>query len=606
MPKRKNKFSTTGPRPSSQELSAKSVHSWKTVVYPSLLFLINLAAYSGSFNAGWHFDDLSNIYSNPAVHLKDLSWEGFNAVLTTRIGGRRPVAYLTFALNYYFSELDVTPYHVVNFIIHCINAYLAFLLIFALGHRWQPEIRKPDLRLFSFFAAALWSTSPLQTQAVTYVVQRMTSLAALFFLLSTISYIRWRSELPIQRRWFWLVTCVCCGLLAFGTKENTFILPAVFVLYELYSVKGVHQLRSKVPSIGWFCLGAVGLCAFVARHYQILDKIRSGYAGRDFTMQERVLTQFRVVVFHLRQLILPLPSHLAVHHEFDKSQSLLVPVTTILSLVFILGVLVAAILWRKERPLLSFFIVWYFLTLAIESSVLPLELIFEHRVYLPSIGFFVALLSPLLYWPRAWASGRNVALTTSVVSFAICLSVWLTFVRNEVWKDDVTLWSDSLSKYPSSFRIQNNLATAYASSGQVDLAEAAFRESIRLGSDKPDAKINLALLCLNQGRQEEAVRWIKDIDLKNVRGAYLFFNLGVIYAKNGSLGKAIEAYQQAILENPNYAQAHFNLGLTYLRANNFPAARACFDAFLNKWTGDPMNPLVQQAQTYMKQLANWK
>jgi Tfp pilus assembly protein PilF len=603
MAKRKNKFSKTASRPSSQERSAEPVRSWKRLVYPSLLLLINLAAYSSSFDTAWHFDDLSNIYNNPAVHLKNLSWEGLNAALNTRIGGRRPVAYLTFALNYYFSELDVVPYHVVNFIIHCINAYLVFLLIFALGSRWQPEIRKSDLRLFSFFAAALWSTNPLQTQAVTYIVQRMTSLAALFFLLSTVSYVRWRSGLPAPRRWFWLVACICWGLLAFGTKENTFILPAVFVAYELYSVNGVHSLRSKAPAVGWLCLAALGLGTFVARHYQIIDKIRSDYAGRDFTMQERIFTQFRVVVFHLSQLILPLPSRLAVHHEFDKSHSLFVPVTTILSLSFILGILIAAILWKRRRPLLSFFVIWYFLTLVIESSVLPLELIFEHRVYLPSIGFFVALLSPLLYWPKAWASERNVTLTTSAVALAIFLSVAMTFARNRVWKDDITLWSDSLRKYPNSFRIQNNLATAYVNSGQVDLAEAAFQESIKLNPDKPETRINLALLCLNQGRLQDALHWIDGIDPASVRGPLGFFNLGVIYAKEGNLSKAIAAYQRAILENPDYAEAHFNLGLVYLRAKNFASARACFDTFLKKWVGDPQNPLVEQAQSYAKLLA---
>jgi tetratricopeptide (TPR) repeat protein len=602
MAKRK-KFNPTGPRSSSQDLSAKSIPSWQTLIYPSLLFLINLAAYAGSFNAGWHFDDLSNICSNRAVHLKDLSWEGFNTVLTTRIGGRRPVAYLTFALNYYFSELNVLPYHVVNFIIHCANAYLVFLLIFSLGRRWQPEIRKTDLRLFSFFAAALWSTSPLQTQAVTYVVQRMTSLAATFFLVSTISYIRWRSELPTARRWFWLVACVCCSVLAFCTKENAFILPAVFVVYELYSVREWHQLRSKAPAIGWLCLSIAGLGAFVARYYQILDKIQIDYAGRDFTMQERVLTQFRVVVFHLRQLIFPLPSQLAVHHEFDKSQSLFVPVTTILSLLFILGTLTVAIRLKQRQPLLSFFIVWYFLTLVIESTVLPLELIFEHRVYLPSIGFFVALLWPLLYWPGAEFSRRHMALTTSAVSLAICLSVWMTFVRNEVWKDDITLWSDSLRKYPNSFRIQNNVATAYANNGQLDLAEAAFRESARLKPDKPDTKVNLALLCLNQGRLEEALQWVEGIDQRNLRGPLVFFNLGVIYMKQGDLSKAIEFYQRAIRENPDYAEAHFNLGLACLRTKNLPFARTCFDIFLKKFAGDPGDPQVQQAQTYLKQLS---
>ncbi len=119
----------------------------------------------------------------------------------------------------------------------------------------------------------------------------------------------------------------------------------------------------------------------------------------------------------------------------------------------------------------------------------------------------------------------------------------MTFDRNKVWKDDVTLWSDSLKKYPMSFRIQNNLATAYVQSGETHLAEKAFLQSIKLNPGKAEAKINLAILYLNQGRLEEALRVIKDIDLKELRGPFVFFNLGVIYAKQGDLTKAIDFYQ---------------------------------------------------------------
>jgi Tfp pilus assembly protein PilF len=602
MTKSKKKFSGRQPRSPSDQKREESTFAWNVLIYPGLLVLLNLAAYFNSFNAGWHFDDLSNIYNNPAVHLKDFSWGGLVAALGTKIGGRRPVAYLTFALNYHFSQLDPLPYHIVNFTIHCANACLLYLLVVILGQQWQPATRKSDLRLFSFLAAALWSVSPLQTEAVTYIVQRMTSLAALFFLLSFISYIRWRSQIQTERRWTYLVISICCGFLAFNTKENTFILPAVLVAYELYSVQEWQQLKSKAKPIGWLCLGAVGLAAFVVHHYQILERIRTDYAGREFTMEERVLTQFRVIVFHMSQLIFPLPSRLALHHEFDKSRSLFVPVTTILSLLVILGILCAAVLCKRKQPLLSFSIVWFFLTLVIESSVLPLELIFEHRLYLPSVGFFVALLSALVWWTGLWASGTHGVSSTYAVCCLICLSMGMTFKRNEVWKDDVTIWADSLKKYPLSFRVQNNLATAYANSGQIDLAEAAFRESIRLKPDKPDAKINLAILCLNQGRTGEASRWVEDIDPKDLRGPYAFFNLGVIYAKEGNLNKAIECYQRAISENPDYAEAHFNLGLVYLRSNNLPYAQVCFENFLKKWVGDPENPLVQQAQTYANDL----
>src|SRR2546425_3745331 len=130
---------------------------------------------------------------------------------------------------------------------------------------------------------------------------------------------------------------------------------------------------------------------------------------------------------------LPLPSRLSPHHELDKSRSILAPPTTLLCLLLILGCIGAAILWKRKWPLVSFFIVWFFLTLVIESSILPLELIFEHRVYLPSIGFFAVLLSPLVYRAKLSITLGRFSFPIMVASLAICLSVWMTYERNKVW-----------------------------------------------------------------------------------------------------------------------------------------------------------------------------
>src|SRR5437773_6776696 len=570
-----------------------------------LLLLINLMAYSNSFTTGWHFDDLSNIVNNRDVHLKDFSGTSLHSAVTTKIAGTRPIAYLTFALNYYFSGPDIVPYHLVNLTIHLINAILVYALVVMLAERWHPEIARSQLRVFSLLVAALWSTSPLQTQAVTYIVQRMTSLAALFFLLSILCYIRWRSSEQPAERWGYLAGCLLCAILAFATKENAFILPAILLVYEIYCIKGFQQLRSRARFIGLLAFATLGLIVFGIHHYRVIERIQDDYTGRDFSMGERVLTEFRVVVFHLSQLLLPLPSRLSLHHEFDKSRSILVPPTTLLSLLLILGCSGAAIFWKKKWPLVSFFIVWFFLTLVIESSILPLELIFEHRLYLPSIGFFGVLLSPLLYFFRLPNTSGRTHLAV-IALLAVCLSVWMTYERNKVWQDDATLWLDALEKYPSSFRVQNNLATAYAQSDRPDLAEGAFRESIRLNPKGLEAKVNLALLCLNQGRLNEAVLWAQEIDPKDVRDPYVFFNLGVIYAKQGNLAKARESYQFALNQKPDYAEACFNLGLVYLRTRDFSNARSCFDSFLKHWEGASDDRLVKDAQNYVAQLAKVK
>ena len=604
MKKGKKKLNKNRSRSASQNGLGKSTLVPQKWALLGLLLLINLLAYSNSFTTGWHFDDLSNIVNNRDVHLKDLSGTSLHSAVTTKIAGTRPIAYLTFALNYYFSGPDIVPYHLVNFTIHLINAILVYALVVMLAERWHPEIARSQLRVFSLLVAALWSTSPLQTQAVTYIVQRMTSLAALFFLLSTLCYIRWRSSEQPAERWGYLAGCLLCAILAFATKENAFILPAILLVYEIYCIKGFQQLRSRARFIGLLAFATLGLIVFGIHHYRVIERIQDDYTGRDFSMGERVLTEFRVVVFHLSQLLLPLPSRLSLHHEFDKSRSILVPPTTLLSLLLILGCSGAAIFWKKKWPLVSFFIVWFFLTLVIESSILPLELIFEHRVYLPSIGFFAVLLSPLVYRAKLSITLGRFSLPIMVASLAICLSVWMTYERNKVWQDDTTLWLDALEKYPSSFRIQNNLATAHTQSGRMDLAESAFRESIRLNPRGIEARVNLAVLCLNQGRLSEAVLWVQDVDSKDVKDPYVFFNLGVIYAKEGNLARATESYRFALNQKPDYAEAYFNLGLVYLRTQDYANARNCFGAFLKMWEGDQNDRLVKDAQNYVAQLSN--
>ena len=602
---KKKKFNTNRSRSADQDVSEKSTLVRQKWLCLGFLLLINLIAYSNSFITEWHFDDLSNILNNRDVHLRNLSWNSLRSAGTTKIAGTRPIAYLTFAVNYYFSGSDVVPYHIVNFTIHWVNACLVWLLVFILGKRWRPEIAGSSLQFFSLLVAALWPTSPLQTQAVTYVVQRMTSLAAMFFLLSVICYILWRSPQRTAGRWGYMAGCVACALLAFATKENAFILPAVVLVYEIYCIQGFQQLKSRARLMGFLSLFIFALLVFGIYHYRVIERIRVDYAGRDFSMGERVLTEFRVVAFHLSQLLLPLPSRLSLHHEFEKSRSILAPPTTLLSLLLILGIVASAIQWKKKRPLASFFILWFFLTLVIESSILPLELIFEHRLYLPSIGFFGVLLSPLLYFFRLPNTSGRTHLAV-IALLAVCLSVWMTYERNKVWQDDATLWLDALEKYPSSFRVQNNLATAYAQSDRLDLAEGAFRESIRLNPKGLEAKVNLALLCLNQGRLNEAVRWAQEIDPKDVRDPYVFFNLGVIYAKQGNLDKARESYQFALNQKPDYAEACFNLGLVYLRTRDFSNARSCFDSFLKHWEGASDDRLVKDAQNYVAQLAKVK
>ena len=171
-----------------------------------------------------------------------------------------------------------------------------------------------------------------------------------------------------------------------------------------------------------------------------------GYAQRNFTMGERILTEFRVVMMYFGQVLWPVPSRFSITHDIATSHSLFDPPTTFLSLLVLLGLLLAAVLTARRHRIVSFCILWVFLHLAVESSVVALELAYEHRMYLPLVG--IAMLASwglfTLLRDERWAIGATAAL--------VLLLVVATHQRNIVWQDARTLWSDVAAKYPNDAR----------------------------------------------------------------------------------------------------------------------------------------------------------
>ena len=203
--------------------SSQSLLPIPLLAYPALLVLLNLVAYSNSLQADWQFDDVPNILANSDIQISDLSWSSLVQAAASRVGGHRPVAYLTFALNYYFFGFSLVSYHIFNLLIHVVNALLVFDVVRRIGRLGLPSLMAPAHQTLSFFVSAFWSLSPLQTQSVTYIVQRMNLLAALFGLLFIRSYLHWREAPMKTNSWSSLAAISICLLLAIGSKENAVV-----------------------------------------------------------------------------------------------------------------------------------------------------------------------------------------------------------------------------------------------------------------------------------------------------------------------------------------------------------------------------------------------
>ncbi len=289
-----------------------------------------------------------------------------------------------------------------------------------------------------------------------------------------------------------------------------------------------------------------------------LERILSfaDYAHHEFTFVERVLTQFRVVVYYLSLLFYPHPSRLNLDYDFTLSHSLINPITTLLSLVAIGGLIALACCLAKNKRLISFCIIWFFGNLVIESSIIPLAIIFEHRTYLPSM--LVCLITVILIYRYIKPELLRVAILCAVV---LVFSVW-TFERNSVWSDDVILWKDCVEKSPKKARPRANLAVALDGQGRTEEAIQQNFVALQIKPDFEEAHYNLGIVLEKQGRIDEAIEHF--LEALRIRPGYVEVqnNLGVALEKQGRIDEAIRHFLEAVRIKPDFEEAQNNLGIS--------------------------------------------
>ena len=514
--------------------------------------VVCVVVYSNTLDAPFVFDDLSSIVYNRHIRVDAIR---FDALATAAFESpvRRPVANLSFALNHAFGGYDVRSYHVVNLGIHLATGLVVYLLASALFARLRPGARSSVGNL-SLLAALVFVTHPIQTQAVTYVVQRMTSMATLFYLLAVLAYLEGRSCDAGRRRWAWWAATGVSGVLAFGTKQIAITLPVALLLVEwcFFRDASWDWLRQRV----WLLLGLLVSFAVVGSAYLAgIDPLLPSYAGQDFTMGERVLTQLRVVVFYLSLLVFPHPARLNLTHPFAVSHSLLDPVSTLLAGAFLMALVTLAFALRRRERLLSFAVLWFFLHLLVESSILPLALVFEHRLYLPMFGF--ALLTADLIWRLS--RGRPVPLIAIGTAVVVALGC-ATFLRNAVWGDAIVFWSDVVAKSPLDDRAHYNLALAYQSAGSLEDTERQYEKVLRLNPSYAGAVNGLGMIYEGRGDDQRALELYAEAARLEPDVPIYPTNLALLLAQEGKLEEADRGLEVVVHSHPDYAKGHYSLG----------------------------------------------
>ncbi len=526
--------------------------------------------YSNTFDSPFVFDDIARIKENPDIRLTHINLRKiFDAGFGKSASNSRPLGNLTFALNYFFHQYNVTGYHVVNISIHILTAFLLYLFLITTLKITAVQARYKHPDIIAFFAALIWLAHPIATQSVTYIVQRLNSLAALFFMLAFYLYLKGRLADQPAKKWSWLSGAALSWVLALGCKQNAATLPFFIFVYEWYFFQDLSKAWFKKRLK--YLLGITAffiLLFFIYTGFSPWEKIQRihDYGLFEFNLGERILTQFRVVIYYLSLIFFPHPARLNLDYDFPLSYSLINPPTTLFSLVVILGLVGIAFYLSKKQRLISFCIIWFFGNLVIESSIIPLAIIYEHRIYLPSM--LVSLLVVILAFRYIKPRWLTVAMLCSII---IIFSYW-TYERNKIWQSTLTLWSDSVQKSPNKARPHTSLGKSLLDLERTDEAINHFNIALRIKPNNPEAHHNLAVAFAKQGKMNDAINHFLKVLKVKPDASKTHLNLGLALAMQGKADQAINRFKEALQINPAYADAHHKLGVTLMQEGEIETA----------------------------------
>jgi len=556
--------------------------SIKLAVFLTVL-LIGITIYSNTFNQAFHLDDKDSIITNPAIRgagRASMLWQYYKT---------RFLTYWSFAVNYQFSRLNPFGYHLSNILIHIIGSYLAYLL--ALLTFRTPQMASHPLgkwrEIVSLFVGLVFLCHPIQTQAVTYIVQRAASLVALFYLATLVFYAKARVEGKVV---FYLLALLS-GFAAVFSKENSYTLPFAIILYEIMFFGFGKETWKRLPVLCLFFLPLIAIY-FAAYH----GFVKGGEAesvmkagGTALSRSDYLLTQFNVLRTYVRLLLLPI--HQNLDYDYPVSTHFFEP-RTLLSFALLACLFLFALVTARKDRLISFGILWFFLTLSIESSFFPImDVIFEHRLYLPLFGFGLVAVS-LFH-----SFSKNLREFTAISSVMVLVLSILTFNRNFVWKDEITLWQDVVNKSqrkarpyvnlgmayrdaknskkarelhekaleidPGHAPAYNSLGVIYYGEGNYEKAMENFQKAVEIAPYDADARHNIGLTYSRMGKRDKAIESFQEELRQRAGSAGAYDELGRIHGEMGQYEKSIDYYKKALEIDPMHGRAHHGLGTAY-------------------------------------------
>lgn len=470
-----------------------------------LALLLTLLAYAPGLAGPFLLDDMANL-------AQIASWLAGHSNFHEAIWGtssglfHRPVAMFSLALDGSLAGLRPSHFKLINLVIHIGTGFAVWLFC---RRMLRIALDESQASIAAIAIAAIWMLHPLNVSTTLYVVQRMAQLTALFSLLALVAYIDARlAWLRGERRrgivlLFGLVPLLFA--LALGSKENAVVLPALCALVEMTLFQGRNGDRRPLLAFFGLFLVLPALAALTFLAFGSSDRLLGGYEFRDFTLVERLMTQCRVLVDYMQQLVLPQPGRMGLYHDaYPVSRGLLEPVSTAISLAILTLVSVAAAWMRRRAPLIFFG--WFFFLVAhsVESGIFPLELYFEHRNYLPAVGLWLMLAGIACHLRPRWEPLVARAPRVPLVALFLVIGTFglMTASKAMTWRSAEKIAAQGVEHHPHSLRAALMLATAMLEQGRLPETRAALERLLSAPSAESRliARLGLATTdCLEHG-----------------------------------------------------------------------------------------------------------
>ncbi|MCX5859400.1 MAG: tetratricopeptide repeat protein [Proteobacteria bacterium] len=522
------------------------------LIFLGIVVLAAVLVYLNSLQGGFIFDDVHLIAENRVIK----SFRNIPQILGFTGGAplQRPVRHLSYMIDYQFTGLNPIGYHISNILFHVLTCLLVFFLALRLLGRE---------RLFPAFVAALiFAVHPVHTDAVSYISGRRDILSTLFFLLGFVLFVRYRT----QGRLGFLLSAYLTYLLACFSKEMAITLPVIFLLYDWMTEekegqdwKSFFLAPFRILRKYWWQYLLFFITALLFAYYTVfilkVSNQKAYYGGSVFL---NFLTVGKILAYYIYLLILPLK--LSITYNFPITHHLGDPAAW-LAAVLVISLAAGSVWAMKKSSWAGFLGLWFFLTLLPVCHIIPHhDLLAEHYLYLPSFAFCLLLGMGLekLYVVRKTRTLAYVFLSLLVLAGSV-----RTVIRNQDWKDAVTMWKKTLERFPNNAMAHLNLGATYNMRGKYDLAIEELNRAYRITPSNPGIQLNLAIAYQAKGVPVEAEKYYQnglEMDPTMYRAR---INLGTLNKDQMNLKAAEQQYRKILDSAPDYFEAHTNLGILY-------------------------------------------